>query len=88
MINCPINLYPRQEAEIERLNHSINQARSAAEKAPYAQTLLETVEVLLACESFAEDSADCQMCRNFSELRYKTATLLIQAGKLDQRRRG
>jgi len=87
MISCPIGLFPRQEAEIETLTRSINQARGAAQKAPYAQSLIEAVDILLACESFSPDSADCLFCRNFSELRRKTAALVVQAGQLDQRRR-
>ena len=86
-IKCPIDLFPRQEAQIVRLTQEINRARSAAQKAPFAQSLIETVEVLLACESFAEDSSDCRLCRNFSELRRKTAALVVQVGQLDQRRR-
>ncbi len=87
MIQCPIDLYPRQEAEIERLTRSINQERTAAQKAPYAQSLLETVDILLDCRAYAEDSSDCRLCRNFSELRHKTAALVVKAGQLDQRRR-
>ena len=81
-IRCPVGLFPRQEEEIGRLTQEINQARTAAEKAPWAQALIETVDVLLACEQYDEGSMDCRLCRNFSELRRKTAALVIKAGRL------
>lgn len=85
-IHCPIGLFPRQEEEIARLTQEINQARTAAEKAPWAQALMEAVDVLLACEQYDEQSLDCRLCRNFSQLRRKTAALVIKAGRLDDRR--
>jgi len=85
-IHCPISLFPKQEAEITRLTQAINQARMAAEKAPWAQELIETVDVLLACEQYDEESLDCRLCRNFSELRHKTASLVIKAGRLAESR--
>lgn len=85
-IHCPIGLFPRQEEEIARLTREINQARTAAEKAPWAQALMEAVDVLLACEQYDEQSLDCRLCRNFSQLRRKTAALVIKAGRLDDRR--
>jgi hypothetical protein len=81
-IHCTIGLFPRQEEEIARLTREINQARTAAEKAPWAQALIEAVDVLLACEQYDEESLDCRLCRNFSELRRKTAALVIKAGHL------
>jgi Mor family transcriptional regulator len=85
-IHCPIGLFPGQEEEIGRLTQAINQARTAAEKAPWAQALIETVDVLLACEQYDEGSMDCGLCRNFSELRRKAAALVIKAGHLDVER--
>lgn len=85
-IHCPIGLFPRQEEEIARLTHEINQARTAAEKAPWAQALIEAVDVLLACEQYDGGSMDCRLCRNFSELRRKTAALVVKAGRLDVKR--
>lgn len=82
-IRCPINLFPRQEEEIVRLTQAINRAPTAAEKAPWAQAFIEAIDVLLACESYNEESLECRFCRKFSELRRKTATLVIKAGRLD-----
>jgi len=86
-IHCPIGLFPRQEEEIAHLTEEINRAWTAAEKAPWAQALIEAVDMLLACEQYDEDSLDCRLCRNFSELRRKTAALVIKAGRLGDRRR-
>lgn len=83
-IHCPIGLFPRQEEEIARLTQEINQSRTAAEKAPWAQALSETVGVLLACEHYDEESMDCRLCRSFSELRRKTASLVVKAGRLSR----
>ena len=83
-IRCPTGLFPRQEEEIARLTRAINQARTAAEKAPWAQQLIEAVDVLLACEQYDEGSMHCRLCRNFSELRHKTAALVIKAGRLNR----
>ena len=81
-IQCPIGLFRGQEEEINRVTQEINQARTAGEKAPWAQALIETVDVLLTCEQYDEGSMDCRLCRNFSELRRKTAALVIKAGRL------
>jgi hypothetical protein len=83
-IQCPIALFPRQEAEVARLTQAINQAPTAAEKAPWAQALIEAVDVLLACEQYDEESLDCRLCRNFSELRRKTAMLVVKAGRAER----
>lgn len=81
-INCPIDLFPRQEAEIVRLTEALNAARTTEAKAPSAEALLEAVNVLLACEVYDEARLDCRLCRNFSELRAKTANLILKAGRL------
>lgn len=83
-IHCPTGLYPRQEAEVARLTEAINRARTAVEKAPWAQRLIEAVDMLLACEQCDEKSMDCRLCRNFSALRRKTASLVVQAGRLSR----
>jgi hypothetical protein len=86
-IHCPIDLFPRQETEVSRLTQAINQARTAADKAPWAEAMIETVDVLLACEAYDERSMDCRLCRQFSQLRRKTAEVVVKAGRLDERRR-
>lgn len=81
-IHCPIDLFTRQEEQIIGLTQEINQAPTAARKAPWAQELTEAVDALLACESYDEGSTDCRLCRNFSELRRRTAALILKAGHL------
>ena len=83
-IRCSIGLFPRQEIEIARLTQAINRAPTAAEKAPWAQALIEAVDVLLVCDRYDEADLHCRLCRNFSELRHKTATLAIKAGRLSR----
>ena len=68
------------------MTREINQARIAAEKAPWAQALIEAVDMLLACEQYDEESLDCRLCRNFSQLRRQTAALVIKAGRFEDRR--
>jgi len=85
-VHCPIGLFSEREAEILRLTGKINQARTAADKGPWARALMESVQVLLTCEHYDEKSTDCSLCRGFSELRYKTAELVVKAGHLHSRR--
>jgi hypothetical protein len=81
-ILCPIDLFPQQEAEISRLTEAINQARTAAEKAPFAQALVEVAGVLLACNYHDQESMDCRLCRNLAGVRQRTAGLIVQVGRL------
>lgn len=81
-IRCPIGLFARQEEQTARLTREINQATAAVEKVIRAQRLAEAVDVLLACERYDKRSRDCCLCHNFSELRRKTAGLVIRAGRL------
>ena len=81
-IQCPIHLFERQEAEIVRLTGDINRARTAAGKAPHARALIAAVDVLLACEAHDAGNLNCRLCHDFSELRRKTATLVVDAAGL------
>ncbi|TSA51503.1 hypothetical protein D4R47_00485 [archaeon] len=84
-IRCTIGLFFRQEVEITRLTQEINQAPTPAEKAPWAQAMMKAVDALLTCEDYDEGTVDCRLCHNFSELRRKTATLVLKAGQLNKR---
>ncbi len=86
-IRCPIGLFARQEGEVMRLTRAINQAPRAAEKAVWAQVLVEAVDVLLGCEQYDEGSLHCRLCQEFSELRRKTAALVVKAGQIQERRK-
>lgn len=79
-ISCP--KFRVQESIIARLTQQINAARTVAEKAPKAEGLIEVVEELLDCCEYEEESLDCRLCHNFSELRKKTAELILKAGRL------
>ena len=80
-IYCPIGLFPKQEERITGLTREINHARTAAEKAPWADEMVASVSVLLACKRYDDTSTDCNLCRSFSELRHKTASLVAKAGR-------
>ena len=82
VINCPIGLFSEQEAAMVRLTQAINHTRTAAEKAPSAMLLMQVAEVLLACQTCDEQSLDCRLCREFSTLRLKTASIIVQASRL------
>ena len=81
-IDCPIDLFAKQEAEVARITGEINRAKTAGEKAPHAQELIAAVDVLLACEAHDADNRNCRLCRDFSGLRRKTATLVVDAAGL------
>ncbi|PJH75486.1 MAG: hypothetical protein CO064_06425 [Anaerolineae bacterium CG_4_9_14_0_8_um_filter_58_9] len=83
-IQCPIDLFSRQEEEIAHLTRAINQARTTDQKAPWAQALIEAVDVLLACKQYDQASMDCRLCYNFAELRRKMATLVVKAMRLNR----
>lgn len=81
-IVCPIDLFDRVEGEIQDLTAAINHAPTATEKAPLAGELRRAVSVLLECDAYDEDNVNCRLCRDFSELRDKTAAVVEQAAKL------
>ena len=81
-IQCPIDLFEPQEAKIEALTKAINAARTASEKASNASKLIDEVNVLLDCASYDRANRTAALCRSFSELRLKTATLIVKIGAL------
>jgi len=78
-LECPIDLYPRQDPDIQRLNAEINRHRNAADKADYARELLQVVGVLLDCDAYDDGNLNCRLCRQFAGLRMKAADLIIAA---------
>ena len=81
-IVCPIDLFAPQEAKIEAATRAINAAPTASEKAPHARTVVEQVGVLLDCTSYDGANLNCGLCRGFSELRLKTASLIVRIGAM------
>lgn len=79
-IRCPIGLFEPEEAKIEALTKAINAAKTASEKAPHARTLIQEANVLLDCTSYDRTNPNCSFCRSFSELRLKTASLIVKIG--------
>lgn len=84
-IQCPIGFFDLQEARIEALTKSINAARTAPEKMPFVQDLIDEVTVLLDCASYDQTNPNCCLCRSFSELRLQTADVIVMAGALGDR---
>jgi hypothetical protein len=81
-IQCPIDLFEPQEAKIEALTKAINAAGAASGKAPNARMLIDELNVLLDCASYDRANRNCRLCRNFSELRRKTANLIVKIGAM------
>ena len=81
-IQCPIGLFKPQEAKIEALTKSINAAPTAQAKTPHARDLMDEVGILLRCASYDPANPNCGLCRSFSELRLKTANLIVKVGAL------
>lgn len=79
-IQCPIGRFEPQEAKIEALTKAINAARTASEKAPNARMLIEEANVLQNCASYDPANPNCGLCQSFSELRLKTASLIVKIG--------
>ena len=81
-IHCPIGLYDKHEAGIERLTEALNHAPDAWAKAHVAAELREAVAVLLDCDAYDPDNLNCRLCRNVAALRDKTAALVEKVGSL------
>ncbi len=79
-IKCP--KFQAQESIIAGLTQQINAAKIGTEKASEAQRLMEAVEVLLSCDDYSERTPDCEYCRGFSQLRQKSAELILKAWPL------
>lgn len=81
-VDCPIDLFGPTEREVEKITVAINRAPTAAAKAPLAGDLRRVVGKLLACEAYDAGNVNCRICREFSELRDKTAALVQRAADL------
>ena len=79
-IHCPIALFDPQEIKIDALSMAINAAKTPFEKMSHARTLIDEVRILLECESYDRSNANCGFCRQFSEIRFKTASLIVKVG--------
>ncbi len=79
-LRCPIGLFHREETDIEAATRKINAAFSLAERALYARAIVEATKVLTSCIHFDPASLHCRLCQNFSQLRARTAEIIVQAG--------
>jgi hypothetical protein len=79
-INCLT--FQKQEPVIEDISAKINKAKESQEKAVSAEELQKEVDVLLSCPDYDGKSVDCRNCRLITNLREKTAAIIIKAKKL------
>ncbi|MBI4607882.1 MAG: hypothetical protein HY726_02595 [Candidatus Rokubacteria bacterium] len=80
-IDCPIDLFPKQESKIQELIQRINEAKGIQQKAELAHAFREEVEILLQCSAFDEGNVHCVNCQAISGARRKTATLILKTEK-------
>ncbi len=79
-ISC--KTFQKQELVIKDITDKINQAKGVQEKARFAEELQREVDVLLSCPDYDGKSLDCKNCHFITNLRKKTANLIIKAKKL------
>ncbi len=79
-IICPIFL--KQEPVIKDITDKINMAKGVREKTIFAEELQKKTDVLLICTDYDDKKLDCRNCRFITNLRKKTADLIIKAKKL------
>ncbi len=81
-INCPT--FRMQEFLMKALTSTINRAKGVVEKAKFADELQKEVSVLLNCSDYKKETLDCKNCRLISNLRKKTAGIIIKAKELSE----
>ncbi len=67
---------------IEAYTKVLNEEKNTGKKIYFAETLIKEADWLLNCQYFNRKKLDCRICRKISELRKKTAELIIKAQKL------
>ena len=80
-IDCPIDLFPKQESKVQELTQRINEARGIQQKAELAHALLQEVEVLVRCSAYDKGNINCVNCQAISRVRSRTATLILTTEK-------
>ncbi|MBI4588530.1 MAG: hypothetical protein HY725_06800 [Candidatus Rokubacteria bacterium] len=81
-IDCPIDLFSKQESKIQELTQRINEAKKIEQKAEVAHALREEVEILLRCPAFDRGNFHCVNCQAISGARSSTATLILKTEKV------
>lgn len=81
-IECPIGLFGQVEPRVADISADINRAANVLDKARLAGDLRDALAPLLECDAYDRGNTNCRLCREFSELRDKTAALIQQTARL------
>lgn len=81
-ISCEI--FQKQEPIIKDITDKINNTKDVQEKAVLASELQKEVNILFSCPDRKATNLDCTNCHFITNLRKKTADLIIKAKKLSE----
>lgn len=79
-ISCSI--FQQKEFIIRELTDRLNEVKDYQHKVELASDLLRYVDMLLDCLEYNADSLDCKNCQFISNIRKKTAGIIIKAKSL------
>ncbi len=79
-ISCSI--FQQKEPIIKELTDRLNEVEDYQHKVELASDLSRYVDMLLVCSGYDTNSLDCKNCRFISNLRKKTANIIIKAKEL------
>lgn len=79
-ISCSI--FQQQEPIIKEFTDRLNKVKDYQHKVELASDLSRYVDMLLECLEYNVNSLDCKNCRFISNLRKKTANIIIKAKEL------
>ena len=79
-ISCSI--FQKQEPIIKKFTDRLNKVKDYQHKIELASDLSRYVDMLLVCSEYNTAAIDCKNCRFISNLRKKTAELIIKAKKI------
>jgi len=79
-IKCPIFCYKNQS--MESYTGAINEEKNIQKKAYLAACLIREADALLTCQYVNKRKIDCRICQKISEIRKKTAELIVKAQEL------
>jgi len=76
-INCSI--FQQKEPIIKESTDRLNEVKDYQHKVELASDLARYVDMLLECLEYNANSLDCKNCRFISNIRKKTASIIIKA---------
>ena len=79
-ITCSI--FQQKEPIIKEFTDRLNEVEDYQHKIELASDLLRYVDMLLECLEYNANSLDCKNCRFISNIRKKTAGIIIKAKSL------